>query len=72
MKFLITLLLICSCATQLQLRTQPAKTACGAALELKIEGYFAGCDYVELHHITKISDGGYIAEGKCKHYKDRK
>ena len=65
------LILLCSCATQLPLiRTQPANTACGAALELKIEGYFALCDYVDLHSITKTSDGGYVADGECKHYKD--
>ena len=64
MKYLF-LLLLASCAGSLMVTSHPEKTACGAALGVRIEAYFAKCDYVTITEIKKQDDGTYVGKGQC-------
>lgn len=69
MKHLLFLLLLTSCASYQIIRGGPEKTACGAALDLRIEGYFAGCDAVEVLEIIRKDREAYVSKGKCIKHK---
>ena len=64
-KYLWLLLLLPSCASSSTIRGGPETTACGAALDLRIEGYFAGCDYIVVDRVIRIGKDSYISEGEC-------
>ena len=65
MKYLLALLLLTSCAGPMIIRGGPEKTACGAALDLRIEGYFAECDDIKIIEITRQDDGRYVGTAEC-------
>jgi hypothetical protein len=65
MKYLLFLLLLSSCAGPMIIRGGPETTACGAALDLRIEGYFAKCYSIKIIEITMQDDGTYIGKAEC-------
>ena len=68
-KYLLLLLLF-SCASSITITSHREKTACGAALGVKIEAYFEKCDEVKITEIEIQEDGTYIGKGEC--YKRKK
>ena len=65
MKYLLFLLLLTSCAGRMVVFSHREKTACGAALGVKIEAYFEKCDDITIIEIERQSDGTYIGKGEC-------
>ena len=65
MKYLIALLLLTSCAGNRMITSGPEKTAIGAILDLRIEGYYYECDYVEVYSIMREDKDIYVGEGEC-------
>jgi hypothetical protein len=66
-RYLILLsLMLTACASMIIVRSHPEITACGAALGVRIEGYYAGCTNVTVIEVTRQSNGTYIGKGECQ------
>lgn len=64
MKYLLFICLLTSCSSNFIFSSKPEPTPCSASLELKINGYFLNCDYVDVIEIYR-DKYGYIGRAVC-------